>query len=912
MTADLLVLQGCEVDLAERLVRRQDGETHPLTDKEVGLLSYMAARPGETIAAEELEREVWGYAEATVSRAVSAAVRRLRRKIEPPSGRPVNLRTVFGVGWRLDIVEAAAREPVPAGDGAVPSPPGDAFVGREAVLVELADIFRAGARLVTLVGPGGVGKTRLALEAARRGGILPGSARFCGLLDHSDEERWIACVARAVGIPLSGPDLGERLVSAMAAEEDLTLVLDNAEDGLEAARALIPRWLDGLPSLRLLLTSRTPLGQRGEHLVVVEPLAVDGGGEVPAALELLLARARERGIDLTDGAELRALVQAVSGLPLALELAASRLGAVDPGTLLARLHEPDMLRSDEADRPERHRSLSATVRPLWDELGPGERQVLAALSACEAPTPVDALVDLLDVEAPVVYDAVQALRERGVVQQLPGGRIRVLPHVGGLVRHWQPVGEAFLVRRARWVFDHLEAHPAEQESLVLAARHLDEPASAVRATVLAADALEEGGAPRRALWLVRETQKRLDSTAEPLVVRELDLLVSLGLQDEALALGEGVLPQVEDVDVRTRMGLALGMAHLHRMDAQAAVGVLEATLHRGASPSLWARHGRMRGMALMDLARPDEARDALAEALTDAVRARDPLERAWVLVTLSSRFGDVASMGESLEALRELDLERALPRDRAALIQNLAIAAWNVGRGAMARRLSEQAVQVAHNVGVVRSEAISLGILGMVLVDQGHFPEAASALDEATSLNRSPAQEPYLGLLQGRLALHRGRPIQAGAEIDVALEAVSSGARPLLRSWLLEHRAEVDLALGRVEEALVHARAAAEASAGARLERERATSLATLARVAHHAGEEEASAAALAEAVRISEGTGLPFDRLVVGLVRAEAAAVPDPAMLQALTDWADGLDLQATSWLRRRLGALKAPAPAR
>ncbi len=225
---ETLELSGIVVDLARREVRR-DGETLGLTAMEVALLRYLAARAGEVVTQASLLEDVWGYHPDVETRAVANAVKRLRVKIERDPKEPAHLLTAFGVGYRLEL---GAGPPLEAGD---------AFVGRAGELAALAEALQGGAGLTTLTGPGGAGKTRLARRFADRAGR---PVCFCELAEARTGEDALRLVAGALGVPLdaAGAARAERVGRALAGRGPLLLVLDNVEQVLAPAAALVERW----------------------------------------------------------------------------------------------------------------------------------------------------------------------------------------------------------------------------------------------------------------------------------------------------------------------------------------------------------------------------------------------------------------------------------------------------------------------------------------------------------------------------------------------------------------------------------------------------------------------------------------------------------------------------------------------
>jgi predicted ATPase/DNA-binding winged helix-turn-helix (wHTH) protein len=249
-----------------------------------------------------------------------------------------------------------------------PAPPTPTF-GRDedmrAVLHALGET-----RLVTLTGTGGVGKTRLAVEVARRAG-----GRFVSLAPISSADRVPSVICDALGVArVPGESDGEALDRALA-RGPLLLVLDNLEH-LPDAAPLIAGLLEGHPALAILATSRHPLRVRAERLYPVTPLTAAG------AVELFTDRARARDPMFIADDAVAEICERVGRLPLAIELAAARLGVLTPSHLAERLgNELGVLERGPRDAPQRQQTLRATLDWSYGLLDDGERRAFAALGA---------------------------------------------------------------------------------------------------------------------------------------------------------------------------------------------------------------------------------------------------------------------------------------------------------------------------------------------------------------------------------------------------------------------------------------------------------------------------------------------------------------------------------------------------
>ena len=274
--------------------------------------------------------------------------------------------------------------------GAVPVP-ATPLVGRDDVVAAVGDLVRAeGVRLVTLTGPGGVGKSRLAVEVAQRlGAGFEDGVRFVELGSVRAAELVTAAIAAALGLDTSGGRLITDLKSYLRARR-LVLVLDNFEQVMGAA-PLVAELLGAAPGVVALVTSRMVLRLSGEHEFPVPPLPVPpiGAGDAAevqrsASVRLFVQRAQaaSAGFELTSGnaGAVAEICRRLDGLPLAIELAAARVRLLPPQALLARLDDKmGLLTGGARDLPERQQTLRNTLDWSFDLLSGGERALFARL-----------------------------------------------------------------------------------------------------------------------------------------------------------------------------------------------------------------------------------------------------------------------------------------------------------------------------------------------------------------------------------------------------------------------------------------------------------------------------------------------------------------------------------------------------
>ncbi len=283
--------------------------------------------------------------------------------------------------------DVAAR-PARADDRPSLPRPATRFVGRSRELADLdALLERSDVRVVTLLGLGGVGKTRVALEAARRRAPRHADgAVFVPLAGAHDGDAAFDRIAEAIGLEIeAGPEGDERLADALR-ELDMLLVLDEFE-ALIAHAARLATWLAGDGAARVLITSRRRLALHGEVVLDLGGLDTDapekGGRSEAVTLLLAAARRVEPRLEAHAGTLAAAdrIVRAVEGLPLALELAATWVRAMSLDAVADELEAGfHLLETDLVDVPERHRSMRAVLERTWTDLSPAKREVLARLS----------------------------------------------------------------------------------------------------------------------------------------------------------------------------------------------------------------------------------------------------------------------------------------------------------------------------------------------------------------------------------------------------------------------------------------------------------------------------------------------------------------------------------------------------
>lgn len=283
------------------------------------------------------------------------------------------------------------------------------LIGRDGELAELLALLSNGTRLVTITGPGGTGKTRLALDvAAELVGSLQDGVFWMPLAGLMDSELFPAEIARTIGAP-------DDLVGFLRSRE-LLLVLDNFEHMLDAAPQ-VSALLAASSRLRVLVTSRSRLRLSGEREYRLEPLRGD------AAAALFVARARDIGRDLVQSVAIDSICRRLDGLPLAIELAAARTKLLTPEVLLQRLGATlPILTGGARDAPERQRTLRATIDWSYELLDEESRELLARLAVFIGGFPLEAAEEVCD----ATFDSLEALIDLSLLKPIGENRFLML------------------------------------------------------------------------------------------------------------------------------------------------------------------------------------------------------------------------------------------------------------------------------------------------------------------------------------------------------------------------------------------------------------------------------------------------------------------------------------------------------
>jgi len=635
------------------------------------------------------------------------------------------------------------------------------LVGREAEIATACDLV-AGNRLVELVGPGGIGKTAVAIAAGRRltadGGVWLARLEMAATPDEV-----LDALIAALSVTGGEAALVERLRSSPA-----IVILDNCEHVLDAAARLATRLLDEAPALRLLCTSQAPLDVDGEALLELAPLPLAD------AVELFALRARRA--DRSDAVE--GLCRALDGLPLAIELAAARTKTLSIDEIARRLDDRFSVLSDPTSRkPQRRRALKATIRWSYDLLFPDDQRGLWALAAFAGGAPLDAVESVLkalDVPADAAIDVVGRLASRSLVivdRDAGATRYRLLDSIRAFAL--EAMTEAGLAERARAAHAAWLARVADASTPgVRSARQAEHLAfaRAERANIDAALSWSARHDPLLALrivngfgwaWIVlgdsRGAQRvlvALDAAGDRATERDRASALLLAAWVEAstghlaparehIAEADELARAIADVDLQARCCYYLAYVVSHEGEFARALDLTDRSdaLYRDLDrpwdqAANWLFASRA-AISAVDLARAAHARDEVERWLRDVddpwlhVRREAMLGE---LARIEHRFDDaVRHIGRAAETSRRLGFQQT----EAYQVSSLGRAQCQAGDYAAGAATLELAIEKAEATGDVRMVALARVHLGRVLRALGRDGPARATLEAATAWHRA-------------------------------------------------------------------------------------------------------------------------------------------------------------------------------
>jgi predicted ATPase len=659
---------------------------------------------------------------------------------------------------------------------AIPAP-ASSFVGREHEVEELVGLLsRSDVRLVTLTGPGGIGKTRLALESAQRvSGELSDDIVFVPLAAVKEPTEVPPTILRALGASVDGETPAADQLGAHLARRDLLLVLDNMEHLLDAGR-LVVELLAVAPGLRVLATSRMRLDVSGEHLFHVPPMIIPEPGEREVgaiersdAVRLFEARAQAAGWTTTeaDAPIVADIVRRLDGLPLAIELAAAQARLVPAELVHTRLRRRLDLGGGPRDAEERHRTLRSTIAWSYDLLDEPARRFFEELSVFVGGFSLDAAEALVEGRTDV-EELLASLVDASMVTTGPSPVTGVRFDMLDTIREYAAErledrgGRAEAVRRHIAYFANLadEADAAPVESMPLAHLRQDEERDNLRAALEEATRMSPDAAVRLAgalehLWssrgLTREGREALARALAaapdaPAGLRARALLAAAWLAAEQSDYAEADRLALDALELFREVGdsrnvgeslNALGWSAERQGDSEAALRYFE-ECYRVLAPVSGEPMGVMTTIHmarwLVSSGDLDEARRLYAEALRSFELLGLDDGRVSVLLHLGEideESGDLGSARRYYDECRSISRRIENSRVLASALVALAHLDAGAGQGANAARGYAEALDIQLQLGDRTGAAHSLEGLAAVAMSCDEAKTAARLIGAA-------------------------------------------------------------------------------------------------------------------------------------------------------------------------------------
>ncbi len=682
-----------------------------------------------------------------------------------------------------------------------------ALIGRAAELADLHQFLGNGARLITMLGPGGVGKSRLAREIARQqGSQFRGRVWFADLASTQSFET--ACVEIADSMGAAMPSAGtpvEAIGGLLASRRECLLIIDHAETLPVPLSHALGEWLRVARGASFLVCSQVALGAPTEQLYEVNPLPFENEGEVESdAMQLFLERARSQNPHFDLGRLARStvqkLVRKLEGIPLAIELAAAQMADASLETL----------ENVAADASRAYTPMDEAFETTWARLTVEERSALAQCTAFSAGFTADAAIEVL--RWPGIRTVPHAERVLKVLHRL---RATSLLRVGFSAKSRQPRYGMYESIRAR-VSQRLlkeEAEARERHAVYfLTLGELLGPAAEKGAKVLDLLTVERENLMRAWEWWFAQNGDGPKNALRVLLVLDAVFVVRgpygahLSMLDSVLNALKRPADRAPALEARAKVLLARGKLQEAELDLEA---LLDAPVDAGSEGRAFAYLGSVRKQA----GALTTAKELYERALKLLAQANDTRMRGRVLANLGAIAQEEGNpKAESLYATAlALHREAEDRRFEGVTLTNLAVLQQAGGDWAAAEHSCTQAIAVHKEVGNRRSEGIAVTNLADLERDRGTNDLAVVLYRRAVKIHREVGNRRFEGicLLNQALLMLESSELEKGRELlEEALDlfeavgdkrhgALTLAARGALRAYLKEAGADEDFTIAR-------------------------------------------------------------------------------------------------------------------
>ena len=800
------------------------------------LLDFVAVH-GPDADRESLYTTVWDqlYLGTTSDNALHVAVNRLRQRLKSSKIKIVpTLLGAFAIEGEPAVLRRhPSRQPAPqtitAPTNLTSSP--EPIIGRQADLSRIHTHFEEGGRVLTVVGTGGVGKTRLVrnagLMAAQTAGAPPGGIWFVDLSEQRTSASMVEAITEVLEVSLKDCTTAQaavtKLQSAIGQRGNAWLILDNFEQLVDVASDTVGALVAAAPEARFLITSRERLGLPEETILKLGTLTVE------ESAQLFLDRAQAIRPDLNRSPEVQeaaeAIGRALEGIPLAIELAAARARVLAPAQILERLSQAlRLLSAPNRQGPARHSTLRATLDWSWDLLEPWEQAALAQLSVFQGGFTMDAAEAVVANhdrdDGPWVMDVLEALIDQSLLHPMEGpgdARLTMYRSVQEFAREKLRLtgdpAEA-LARHLTWIIEEGErrleeeytpagpqarqALRSERDNLFSAHEAAQKPEEIIRTALVLTQLLWLTG-PLSTMSRVLDAADRVSGSTPALAARLAAHRGWLLHQTGSTEAGETLLLQTLEtvraagtIPVQADVLRKLGDINFDQGNYAEAQDQFEAAAQRAAQAGERAREGQHRttlGGLHRVLNRTHEAREALEAGLAIHREVGDHHYEAIALGGLASLANLLGASDEAMErsgeALKIFQATGDLGGE-SHLLENLGNLHIAAGRADEAMSCFERAMDIAQARGMILHQAAIATNLAMAHLDVGELAAAEDLLRRAIVAHRSHGRRLYEGAAMIRLAmvlLDRGRPPEAAPLLDGAVEILEQIGAPRFAAY---------------------------------------------------------------------------------------------------------------------------------